>query len=254
MVTNFVFSSVGDNTNFDTLWVDDNNNKNNSVSNYHVFVIYYGDNDEVFNRYKSRVHFIEQRKGSKFQNFKYFYDKYPEIIEKYERFFILDDDIIFDVNDINKMFDISTLYNLQICGPSFTNESKISHNITRHKKGVLLTYTNFVEVNVPLFTKHALNQFMGLLDSSLIGWGIDVFYMWRNGLHKKNAYAIVHGVTCTNPPDVEKTGKKRELELISGCQSRRDIWKTFALHHGCPCWYMIKEYKNIVIIKYPQLD
>ena len=149
MTSNFVFSSVGDNTNFNKLWIPSSEDPS---ANYHVYVIYYGDNEEIYNEYKSQVHYIEQRKGSKFQNFKYFYDKYPEIIEKYERFFVLDDDIEFGIEDINKMFDISTEYNLQICGPSFTHKSKISHRITMHKPNTILTYTNFVEVNVPLFT------------------------------------------------------------------------------------------------------
>ena len=36
-------------------------------------------------------------------------------IDQYEQFFILDDDIIISVEDINRMFDISCEYNLQIC-------------------------------------------------------------------------------------------------------------------------------------------
>jgi hypothetical protein len=241
MISNFVFSSVGDNTNFNKLWINSNTN-----SNYHIYIIYYGDNDEIYNEYKSNVHYIEKRKASKFQNFKYFYDKYPEIIEKYDRFFILDDDIEFGVEDINKMFDISTKYDLQICGPSFTHDSKISHKITINKNNTLLTYTNFVEVNVPLFTKEALDKFINILDSNLIGYGIDIFYIWCNGVDREDAYAIVHAVTCKNPHDNEKKTKKRELEILECCKSRRTTWEKFAISHGCPYRNIkIKEYKNI---------
>ena len=247
MTSNFVFSSVGDNTNFNKLWIPSSEDPS---ANYHVYVIYYGDNEEIYNKYKSQVHYIEQRKGSKFQNFKYFYDKYPEIIEKYERFFILDDDIEFGIEDINKMFDISTEYNLQICGPSFTHKSKISHRITMHKPNTVLTYTNFVEVNVPLFTKEALDKFMNKLGSNLIGWGIDIFYIWCNGANRNDAYAIVHAVTCTNPKDNNKKNKRRELELLENCRSRRSIWESFANKIGCPKRSPpLKEYKNIPIHK-----
>ena len=79
---NLLFSSVGDNSNFDELWIDDS-------MNYDIYIIYYGNNAETFKKYQSKVTFIESRKGSKFQNFKYFYDKYKDMIETYERFFII---------------------------------------------------------------------------------------------------------------------------------------------------------------------
>jgi hypothetical protein len=135
---------------------------------YDIYIIYYGDNEEIYNKYKTKVKYIEKRKGSKFQNFKYFYDNNIDIINKYDRFFILDDDIIFNVEDINKIFFYSKLFNLKICGPSFRDTGKISHTLTKNKNNVLLTYTNFVEVNVPLFNKKSLDKFMKYLDYSLI--------------------------------------------------------------------------------------
>ena len=173
---NFLFSSVGDNTNFYNLWINPN-------MNYDIYLIYYGNNDadasnlfsKMNKQYGDKVAFIEKRKGSKFQNFKYFYDKYPNIIEKYERFFILDDDIVMGVDDINSMFQISEEYNLEICGPSFTPRGKISHELTRHKPKTLLSYTNFVENNVPLFSKEALGK-LDKIDNTLFGWG-KIFYI-----------------------------------------------------------------------------
>lgn len=70
---NFVFTSAGDHTKFDEIWINDK-------SNYDIYVIYYGDGNDVYNKYKSKVKFIEKHKDSKYQNFYYFYKKYPEII------------------------------------------------------------------------------------------------------------------------------------------------------------------------------
>ena len=61
---NLVFTSVGDNSNFDNLWIGNN-------MNYHIYAIYYGNNEDIYNKYKSKIKFIRKRKGSKFQNFKY---------------------------------------------------------------------------------------------------------------------------------------------------------------------------------------
>ena len=234
---NFLFSSVGNNTDFDSLWINEN-------MNYDIYLIYYGNNDDIYNKYKSKVTFIEKRKGSKFQNFKYFYDNYINIINKYDRFFILDDDIIFNVNDINGMFKISRQYNLDICAPSFSQKSKLSYRITLHKPKTLLSYTNFIEVNTPLFNTNALHKLMEKLDYSLIGWGIDFLYIICNGLEKKRSYAIIHKIICENPKDnTKKDG--RELYKISKCLERAEIWKQFAIKHKIPSMIKAVVYENI---------
>ena len=237
-ICNFVFSSVGNNTNFDSLWTGSN-------MNYDIYVIYYGDNEQIYQKYKSVVKFIKKRKGSKFQNFKYFYENYINIIEKYDRFFILDDDIIFNVKDINKMFDISKNYNLDICGPSFKQGSIADHWNTKHKPNTLLTYTNFVEVNVPLFNKKSIHNLMRKIDDTLIGWGIDFLYIYVNGMDKENKYAIIHCVTCINPyKNVKKSGEK-ELSLVKNWRRREEIWLEFANKHNIPNELEIKTFKNI---------
>lgn len=233
-----VFSSVGDNTKFYDHWIGDD-------ARYHLCIIYYGDDDEIYSKYKDRVNFAQRRKGSKFQNFKYFYDTCRGFINEYEQFFILDDDIIINVEDINKMFDISCEYNLQICAPSFSKYGKISHSETKHKKGVLLTYTNFIEVNVPLFTRDALSKFMDSYDTILIGYGIDFYYIWCNGKDEKKSYAVIHSVKCVNPHESAKKDNVRELERLPTFESRQSIWENYAKKKGIPWRWDIIEYEKI---------
>lgn len=235
---NFLFSSVGDNTNFDEIWIDDS-------MNYDIYIIYYGNNVETFKKYQSKVTFIESRKGSKFQNFKYFYDKYKDIIETYDRFFILDDDIIMNVNDINEMFQISKQYKLDVCSPSLSKDSKVSHKITIHQPNKLLTYTNFVEVGYSLYNKNALQKLMKQLDETLIGWGIDLLSIYCNGIDKQKSYAIVHNIVCKNPKDNEKKNKRRELENITKCNLRRQLWEIFANKHKLKPYFTLKTYTSI---------
>jgi hypothetical protein len=222
-----VFTSAGDNTNFEKLWIS-------NEKNYDIFVVYYGDNDKTFSEYESKVQFITKRKGSKFQNFYFLFLNYYELISSYDYFFILDDDIIISASDIQEMFSIAERYNLSICGPSFLPESKISFLETVHKKDIFLEYTNFVEVNVPLFSKSALFNLMKVYNPILIGWGIDLLYIWFNGSDKKEDYAIIHKITCINPEDEIKPGGKRELELIKNWDTRDKIWLNYAKEINCP--------------------
>lgn len=229
MTRNMVFTSAGDNTNFHELWCH-----TNIKSDYDIFVVYYGNDNNNYETYKNNVQWIDKHKGSKFQNFYWFYQNHPEILEQYDYFFILDDDIIFYTLDINQMFSIAREYELSICQPSFTKESKISHAITLQKESTILRYTNFVEVNTPLFTKEALVNAMNVMDSSLIEYGVDYLYIWANGIDKKNKYAIIDMITCTNPHDNQKKIKIREIDTIDPKKIKADLWRNHCKKIGCP--------------------
>ena len=232
---NLVFTSAGDVTNFDALWLD-------SERKYDVWVVYYGDNEEIYQKYKDKVDYIEKRKGSKFQNFSHIYKS--KDLSQYERFFILDDDIIISTEDINKMFMISEKLKLKICAPSFDLQSKISWRVTIQQPEYYFKYTNWVEVNTPLFTKESLKKLMDVYDDKLIGWGIDYLYIWANGVEEKTSFGIVHNVSCTNPPDSAKGGK-RELQKIDGCNNRAKIWEEYRIKNNIPNFKPDKEYSGI---------
>lgn len=214
---NLVFSSVGDNTNFNYLWTK-------KYRKYDLWVVYYGDNDKKYEDYKKSVDFIEKRKGSKFQNLYHIFKKYHKEIMKYERFFILDDDIIISTSDINTMFYMSQKYKLWICQPSFAHGSKISWQHTKNVRHAILRYTNFIEVNAPLYTRWALCRLMNYYDERLIGWGVDYLSIWSTGHMYKNTYAVIHTVKCVNPQDTEKPESKRELSKLKNWEKREQDW------------------------------
>lgn len=238
---NLVFTSAGNNTSFDTLWTNYNRN-------YDIWVVYYGDDDNRYNQYKNKVNKIWKRKGSKFQNFNYIYTNYYNELLNYDRFFIVDDDIIIKTDDINKLFDISIKYNLFICQPAFLPESKISHHITKVRNNNILRYTNFVEVNTPVFSKEALIKFMKYYDDILIGWGIDYLYIWANGRELTDKYAIIDSITCINPHDNIK-GDIRELNQIKNSNLRAKIWEDYANKIGADIDWIHKVYSKIPLLK-----
>ena len=220
---NLVFTSAGDNTHFDSLWLG-------KSRTYDVGVVYYGGDKKVYQRYESKVDYIEKRKGSKFQNFSHIYK--TRDLSQYDRFFILDDDIVMSTEQINEMFKMSEEYGFWICGPSFDLKSKISHRITKHNPGLLFRYTNYIEVNTPLFTREALDNLMELYDPCLVGWGIDHLYIWANGWEAQDKYAIIDAIQCTNPHDRTKGG--RELHKCKDWNKRAAVWRRFEKENGIP--------------------
>ena len=140
---------------------------------------------------------------------------------------------------------MSKKYKLSICQPAFIKEhSKISHKITEVEPNVILKYTNFVEVNTPVFDKKSLLNLMKYYHPSLIGWGIDYLYIWANGFHKTNKYAIIDSIKCINPQDIKKNNK-RELNKIKNFDKRTDYWKKFADHLKIPDKWELVVYKKV---------
>jgi len=235
--TNLIFTSAGDNTQFYNYWLGENRN-------YDVWCVYYGKNDENYNMYEKVVDKIWKRKGSKFQNFHYIYNNYRDLLDNYDRFFIVDDDIIISTNDINKLFDISIQYDLWVCQPSYTIDSKVSHNITVHVSNSLLRYTNFTEVGTTVFSKYAINKFMEYYDPILIGWGIDLFYIWVLGEDNQNKYAIIDSIQCINPHDADKVIKIREHTNIENHSNEASYWEQIKFKYNIP-EFTFKTYSTI---------
>lgn len=230
---NLVFTSAGDNTKFYKNWLDKNRN-------FNLMVVYYGNEK---NKYKNDCDYYYQRKGSKFQNLKSVYNQYKFIFEQYEYFFILDDDILINTKQINKLFQIIKKYDLWILGPSFKHPSKISHDITKKVENNFLRYTNFVEVNVPLFSQYAFHKYMKYYNPILVGYGVDYHYIWVLGINKEDKYAICDSISCINP-----ITKIRSINLLQNFNVRVRTWYKFMLENK------IKINKHLVykLLKYDQ--
>ena len=237
--TNLVFTSAGDNTYFYNHWIGESRN-------YDVWCVYYGNNNDNYDMYEKLVDKIWKRKGSKFQNFHYIYTNYRELLDKYDRFFIVDDDIIMSTNDINNLFNISIKYDLWVCQPSFTECSKISAPyFNKVILGNYLRYVNFIEVGVPVFSKYSIDKFMEYYDPILIGWGIDMLYMWVLGLDKEDKYAIIDSIQCINPYDNQKQNIIREHENIQNHNKEQDFWLQVQKKYNIPDWQGNKTFLTI---------
>ena len=281
MKKNLIFSSIGDVAQIRN-WIGPD-------QNYDIWATYYGDDENKYNDYKQYTQFLRKSKGSKFQNFNVIWKEFNSELNEYERFFILDDDIIFDsYKDINKMFNFAKEQSTWICGPTFKSFGKISHSITQTDESASFRYVNFVEINTPLFSNFAINKFMKHYDNSLIGWGLDFCYIQILGRSAKNRYALVDEVSVINPlpqkaldlcninnidfsaqdfmssekrnelqefleQPIETSG--RELMNIEGAENRAFAWKSFCQNHGIRTrfqlknWQIIKKTKKILITR-----
>ena len=213
-----VFTSAGDNTNFYNYWVD-----NDRL--YDIWIVYYGENNDNYNKYKKIVDFIIKGKGSKFQNFYRLWKLYKKYLIQYERVWLVDDDIEINTKEINELFKLAETYDFWVCQPAFTKDSQISHDITVKVENSFFRYVNFIECGVPLLSRKSLIKFMEYYDPKLIGWGIDYFMIWILGQNEKDKYAIIDSISCKNPfAQEKKNNQQREHTKIKNSEKEQLYW------------------------------
>ena len=232
-----IFTSAGDH-NAIRLWL-----QGDVPRRWDLIVAYYGDNDHEFAELNKISSNAFRAKGGKFQILKKLMVQSPRCLDQYSHVWVCDDDIRMSVAQINEAFAIAEFFKFWVAQPSFLQEGKISHPITRYA-GPQRDYriVNFIEMNVPIFSRVKLIEFLRAYDGSLIGWGIDYWYLNLFGANKlgritnlfrKNAmgrFAIIDKVTVINPLDEDKGG--REIDRLQSLPLRLAAWREAKAKYG----------------------
>jgi hypothetical protein len=113
---------------------------------------------------------------TKFFGIAEFLDESPDILEQYDAFLFLDDDIAIDSAQINMFFDLFHQHSLMLAQPSLHPRSFFNHHVTIRQPRYVLRYTGFVEIMMPAFSRVALTLCLPTFRMSVSGWGLD--YLW----------------------------------------------------------------------------
>jgi hypothetical protein len=133
--------------------------------------------------------------GNKVAGFHRLFQENPHLLD-YDRIALIDDDILADVQTINRCFDLGEEHDLQIWQPSLSPESYYTYAITLRKTGYLFRITDFVEMMCPFLTASALRKALPLLESGF-ETGIDVVWS-RHPQFSSLPLAIVDAVSVTH--------------------------------------------------------
>ena len=177
-----LFSSVGDRDSAKkavSMWLEDSNR------NYDTVFYYYKKLPE-----NCPADYCEYKKGFKFENFLDYALKND--ISKYKAVWIVDDDIQIRTKDINKMFKIFTEYGLDLGMPAFSTDSEpkspLRERVLFQKSDNILHYTDFIEVNTPIFSQKAIDICLPTFPNSKTAYSVD--YIWSYLLKGKNMGVI----------------------------------------------------------------
>jgi hypothetical protein len=220
-----LFTSAGD-RNAVRLWTD-----GASGRRWDLVVAYYGDDDREYAELSRLASRAFRSKGSKFGNLKKLVTQNPSFLDRYSYVWVCDDDIRIARDQIDELFAISEFFEFWVAQPSFDPQGKISHAITRHAgPDCDFRIVNFVEMNVPLFRRDKLGEFLDVYDGSLAGWGIDYWYMNLFNANEAGRFAVIDRVQVVNPHDVEKGG--REIDRLQTVAERQAAWARVRAKNG----------------------
>ena len=133
--------------------------------------------------------------GLKFENFYHFATNHD--ISKYDAIWIVDDDIQIDTQQINKLFQFFSKYDLDIAQPAFSLDSHISHPITLASSSCALRYCNFVENGVMMLSNRALSKCLEVFKYGRTGWGVD--YVCCRMIDNGHNIGIIDNIICRHP-------------------------------------------------------
>lgn len=196
--------------------------------NFDLWITYYGADH---GRYSDSCEYYCERKGGKFPNLYAAYKENQELFLSYDAIMVMDDDIMIDSRRLNRLFSLVEKNGLWLAQPAFEG-GKISHEITVRRPGVFMTYTNFVEMNVPIFSRQALERYMAVYDPRLVGWGNDWWFLDVLGADLEGKVAVIDSIKCVNPFDSVKADGKREIDTLQRTEERIRIWQEIKSEHG----------------------
>lgn len=167
---NLVFCPVGSPLTFDDRFDKENHwryNKPNRL--YETFAIQYGQYVPEEGTYDS----LAVQSGFKWNLAKQYLEKLD--YRKYEYIAFFDDDLITDIENLNRSFTLAKEKDLKIFQLSVTNDSDIFYPILRNKPGIKYTKTNFIEVMGPVIHSSLIPLCLDLWNKYDIysGWGFD---------------------------------------------------------------------------------
>jgi hypothetical protein len=191
---NLIISAVG-NESIHKNWLS-------NYLNYDIFLINYGEKD-----YSNDCKFyIDKAQGSKYNLIYENKSKIFNIIDDYKNVFLPDDDILISPNQIKKLFNIHSRYDLLLSMPALTGPLKkydkkyIEVPIFYPDPDLVLKYTNWVGIICPCFSISFFKQCIETFNYNKSNWGIA--FLWSKLIEKNKKIAIIDSIEAIHTKEL----------------------------------------------------
>ena len=176
--------------------------------------------DDSFQTFMGDTPYVCQLRGYKLRIVYEYLCSNPDILGRYDYFFLPDDDISMDSKVINSLFESMRFYDLEIGQPSLVS-SYFFWPHTLRDRYCRVRYTNFVEMMVPCFSRDALIKVLFTFNENETGWGTEAHWASLIG-NRPNSMAIIDevGVVHTRPI---QSGQERHLRDLRSYLAKFDL-------------------------------
>jgi hypothetical protein len=198
---------------------------------YDLWVNYFGSDEKVKERYASMLHLPDKQagkseggknqprdrmftfKGSKWSIFRQILREHWDdwrTDNRYSYIWFPDDDLELSAPNVDRFIDICESHDVCLAQPSLKDQY-VTHDIVKQQRGVKIRFTNFVEIQGPLFHADVLEHVIWptLSDERVkSAWGLDYVWshllrrVWQDKVSYEVKLAIVDAVMMvhTKPP------------------------------------------------------
>lgn len=152
--------------------------------------------------------------------------KKPELLDRYEFFWLPDDDIQTTPEDISNFLDLCKCKNFELAQPSLTPNSIYAYPITLGNPNFQFRQTNFVELMMPFIERNLLQRLLPVLAKKHAALGVD--WVWHTYASKPDSQvAIVDAVRMGHyrPRNKHLAGIMKNKYNIDILEERRKTFK-----------------------------
>lgn len=187
--------------------------------------------DGSYNKFCNDSDFVACDAGYKMDMIYRYLHRHPELFEKYEYFFLLDDDIVISTEDVNRLFSMMREYQLKIAQPSLVM-SYYTYKHTAFHPFYILRYTNFVEMMMPCFSRDALKAVLPTFEQKIRWCGIEMHWPVLVGSNHKDM-AIVDAVSAKHTRPVQSWNSLSQLQQENYLKKHNMSW-SIEMYGGLP--------------------
>lgn len=187
--------------------------------------------DGSYNKFCNDSDFVTCDAGYKMDMTYRYLHRHPELFEKYEYFFLLDDDIVISTEDVNRLFSMMREYQLKIAQPSLVM-SYYTYKHTAFHPFYILRYTNFVEMMMPCFSRDALKAVLPTFEQKIRWCGIEMHWPVLVGSNHKDM-AIVDAVSAKHTRPVQSWNSLSQLQQENYLKKHNLSW-SIEMYGGLP--------------------
>ncbi|NWG38597.1 MAG: DUF707 domain-containing protein [Hydrogenophilaceae bacterium] len=174
------------------------------------------------------VDYIHHYKGGKWDGIYAFFANHPDLLESYEYFWLVDDDIQASASQVEELFSHVEKYQFEIAQPALTPDSYYAHRLTLQCPIFNHRHTNFVELMMPVLSRAVLKQVLPYFRNTQSGLGLD--WLWNGFVSRPNeTIAIIDRISMSHyrPRNKHLRGRMEKAGIFAHEEKEATIknWK-----------------------------